>query len=257
MKSEARLFVLVVFLPCAQPSAQVPDSHLDSVSIDRVAVSSTSRKWQKALKAPVILGAVSLFSLTDNDLLSKEGVYDRRNKYLPKFQSRADDYLQYAPSAVVFGLDAFGVKAKHDLKNRCVLLMKTELVVGLLTFSLKQLTSVPRPDNASRTSFPSGHTAQVFATAVLLSKEYGDRSLWYSIGAYTVATSVGIMRIMNNRHWVSDVLAGAGVGILSANLCYITHQFQWNQKGKRGVRREILLPATSRGSYGLTFICQL
>ena len=47
-------------------------------------------------------------------------------------------------------------------------------------------------------------------TATMMSKEYGGRSPWYSVGAYSVATVTGLMRMANNKHWLSDVLAGAG-----------------------------------------------
>lgn len=90
--------------------------------------------------------------------------------------------------------------------------------------------AVPRPDTGQPTSMPSGHTAQAFAAATFMAREYGHRSVWYSIGAYSAATGVGVMRILNDRHWVSDVLVGAGVGILSTNLAYLTHHYRWGQK---------------------------
>ena len=55
----------------------------------------------------------------------------------------------------------------------------------------------------------------------MLHKEYGmTRSPWYSIGAYTAATLTGLSRQMNNKHWLSDVLVGAGIGILSTEVGY-------------------------------------
>ena len=100
--------------------------------------------------------------------------------------------------------------------------------------TLKKITAVPRPDTGRPTSFPAGHTAQAFAAATFMTKEYGHKSIWYSIGAYTVATGIGAMRVLNNRHWISDVLVGAGVGIFSTNIAYLTHQYKWGKKRKTG-----------------------
>jgi len=102
---------------------------------------------------------------------------------------------------------------------------------------------VPRPDTGYPTSFPSGHTAQAFAAATFLVKEYGHKNVWYSVGAYSMATSVGVLRVMNNRHWISDVLAGAGVGIFSTNLAYLTHRYRWGKNRKKLSSSTIVLPS--------------
>ncbi len=186
-------------------------------------------------KVPLIFVAGGIFSLTDNEILSREEVYEERNEWIPKFHHHADNYLQHAPILAVYGLNMIGVKGKNDFGNRTALLIKSELIMTVLTCSLKKITAVPRPDDpGAKTSFPSGHTAQAFATATFLSKEYGHKSIWYSIAAYSMATTVGAMRVMNNRHWVSDVLVGAGIGIFSTNLAYLTHQYKWGKNGKSG-----------------------
>lgn len=74
--------------------------------------------------------------------------------------------------------------------------------------------------NGAEGSFPSGHTATAFMGATLLAHEYGHKSVWIPIAGYTVATATGVMRILNNRHYASDVLVGAAIGILSAELAY-------------------------------------
>ena len=56
--------------------------------------------------------------------------------------------------------------------------------------------------------------------ATLLAHEYGHKSVWIPISGYTVAAATGALRVLNNRHYVSDVLVGAAVGILSAELAY-------------------------------------
>lgn len=199
-------------------------------------IKNTSLKsvaFRRAFIAPVLLTAAGLATL-DEDNDDNYEIQEERNRYIPNFRNRADDYLQHSPILVVYGLNLLGVKGKNDFANRTAILIKTEVMLGILTFSLKRITAVPRPDTKQLTSFPSGHTAQAFAAATFMAKEYGHKSIWYSIGAYTVATGVGAMRVMNNRHWVSDVVVGAGIGILTTNLVYLTHQYRWGKKNKGG-----------------------
>ncbi len=215
----------------------------------------SSKSWRRATVAPLLFISAGLYSLGDNDLLSKYEIREERNELLPKFHSPADDFLQYLPIAAVYGLNLGGVKGKNDFVNRTLILAKTELIVGVLTFSLKKLTAVPRPDTGRPTSFPSGHTAQAFASATFMAKEYGDQSLWYSVGAYTVATGVGTMRVLNNRHWISDVLVGAGIGILSTNLAYLTHQYKWG--GKHSTVSTMVVPSYDGQTGMISFLHRL
>jgi membrane-associated phospholipid phosphatase len=107
---------------------------------------------------------------------------------------------------------------------------------------LKHTTQVKRPSGTNEQSFPSGHTAQAFAAATFMHKELGHHNIWISIGAYAMASSVGVLRVLNDKHWSSDVLTGAGIGILSTNLVYLTHRYKW---GKRpGL---VLLPTYTSG----------
>ena len=97
--------------------------------------------------------------------------------------------------------------------------------------SLKYSFRVMRPDGSTRNSFPSGHTATAFMTATMLHKEYGHRSPWYSIGGYTLATLTGVTRQLNNRHWMSDVMVGAGIGILATEFGYFLADLIFKEKG--------------------------
>lgn len=208
-----------------------PHAFRKDLFINNTSVKSAA--FRRSVFAPALIIAAGLATLdTDND--DNYEIQEERNRHLPNFRHRVDDYLQHSPILVVYGLNWLGIEGKNDFANRTALLIKSEAMVGLLTFSLKRITAVPRPDTKEPTSFPSGHTAQAFATATFMAKEYGHRSIWYSIGAYTVATGIGTMRVMNNRHWVSDVLVGAGIGILSTNLVYLTHQYRWGKKSKGG-----------------------
>lgn len=125
-----------------------------------------------------------------------------------------------------------------------------------MVIPLKKFTAVPRPDTGAKTSFPSGHTAQAFAAATFLHKEYGKDYPIISILGYTAATGVGVMRVMNNRHWASDVLAGAGIGILATNLAYATHKRNWG--GSHGKKKDVVIaPTYSQQSMGMYFSMEL
>jgi membrane-associated phospholipid phosphatase len=161
-----------------------------------------------------------------------------------------DNYLQYAPIVAAYGLSWMGFKPVNDFANRTVLLVKSELIMMAMVIPLKKITAVPRPDTGAPNSFPSGHTAQVFAAATFLHKEYGKRYPLISVLGYATATSVGVLRVMNNRHWVSDVLAGAGIGILSTNLAYATHRYRWGKKHPH-LAGMTLAPSYSQKSFGV------
>jgi len=131
-----------------------------------------------------------------------------------------DDFSQYAPMAAVYGLNLCGVKGLHNFKDRTRLLAISFLTSTILVTSLKHTIHVERPDSSSRNSFPSGHTATAFMEAEFLYQEYKDVSPWIGVAGYTVAAGTGFFRMYNNRHWLTDVVAGAGIGILSTKLAY-------------------------------------
>lgn len=128
-----------------------------------------------------------------------------------------EDKLQYLPAVACFALPLVGVKSKYNFTDR-LCLTATQMTANLiLTHSLKRIIKEPRPDTGAETSFPSGHTATVFMGAENLRLSYGN-----TIGyvAYGYATLIGCMRVWNNRHYVNDVVAGAGIGILCARTAH-------------------------------------
>jgi len=187
----------------------------------------------RQLQLPAGLIAAGILSNGKSTESVKNEVLESRNKNIPGFHTRIDNYLQYAPIALAYGLDAFGVPSRNDLLNRSIILAKGELIMlGSVNF-LKKTTHTLRPDGTTYNSFPSGHTAQAFAAATFLSEEYKDRLPWMPYAAYGIASSVGVLRMANNRHYVSDVLVGAGIGILSMKLAYWTHQYKWGRNKQR------------------------
>ena len=120
----------------------------------------------------------------------------------------------------MLGMKIAGVKGKNSWGK---MLTADAFTVGLVlatTRGLKPIVKERRPDGSNNESFPSGHTATAFMAATMLHKEYGHISPWISFGGYTVATATGVMRMMNNRHWMSDVIAGAGFGIVCTEFGY-------------------------------------
>ena len=148
------------------------------------------------------------------------------------YSGDVDDYIQYAPIVAVYSLNAFGVKGKNNFGNRTALALKSFLLNDLIVSGLKTWTDETRPNGDAR-SFPSGHTSIAFSMAHFMHKEYGELSAWYSVGAYSCAAAVGIMRVAKNAHWISDVVAGAGIGILSTELVYLTHLYKWDSEHLR------------------------
>ena len=173
------------------------------------------RPWSLVIPAALIArGALSIDSRFDHKL--QRYVTDN-----VKGKLRIDDHLQYLPIVGVFALPNLGMEPAHNLKERLLIgataYAMTAVFVNSMKYSVRQL----RPDNSAHNSFPSGHTATVFTGVEMLYQEYKHSQPWVGITGYVVATGVGLLRIYNNRHWASDVTAGAGIGILSAKLSYL------------------------------------
>ncbi len=147
----------------------------------------------------------------------------------PDFHSKADEYLIYAPGVFSLGLGAAGVKGKNSFKDQIILAVLSSVISQGVTQGLKKIIGYPRPDGSSFDAFPSGHTTMAFTSATLLHEEYGHRSVWYSVGGYSVASASGALRILNNRHWISDVLMGAGVGIGATKGTYLVYPWAKNK----------------------------
>jgi membrane-associated phospholipid phosphatase len=104
---------------------------------------------------------------------------------------------------------------------------------ALTTATIKEFTHRPRPfsGGGSAKSFPSGHTSASFCAATLIERNFGIEA---GIPAYAVAALCGYARVSAARHYPSDVMAGAAIGILSARIFDGLH---WGVDGKGGIAR--------------------
>lgn len=126
-----------------------------------------------------------------------------------------DDYAQYAPFIFAVGLGTLGVEAEHGLAERAIVCGLSAISIAAVTRTMKTLIDSPRPDASDAMSFPSGHTGIAFTGAEFVRMEYG----WgWGICAYALAAGVGVLRLHDDKHWCSDVIAGAGTGIFCAHI---------------------------------------
>jgi membrane-associated phospholipid phosphatase len=199
------------------------------------------------------------FLATGNNALRR---FDKstRNEIIgdhPKFVTKVDNYLQYSPAAAVYALNALGVKGKNNFKDRTIIYALTTVITTAFVVPLKKITKIERPDGSSFSSFPSGHTATAFAAAEFLRMEYKEVSPWYGIAGYAAAATTGVLRLYNNRHWVSDVVAGAGFGVLSTRLAYWIYPAIKKKFSKNKPLNAIVMPFYQSGGAGLALVYNL
>jgi len=164
-----------------------------------------------------------------------------------------DDVSIFLPGASIYLLDWCGIPSKHGFTDKTVIAATTAALTLGTTFFLKETTNVMRPDRSNNKSFPSMHTAIAFAGAELLRQEYKDQSVWYGIAGYGIAAGSGFLRIYNNKHWFSDVLVGAGVGVLSTQVAYWVFPSLKKLYSSDGQKEMSVLPFVSGNGVGLGF----
>ena len=195
---------------------------------DTVATTNFSKNLKfnyKQLIIPTVFISYGVLGLSNGQV--KQWNEDIQQNVISKNHQATDldDLTTFIPAASVYALNIAGVKGKNNLKNETIILATSFAISTATVLTLKNTTNEMRPDGSSNNSFPSGHTALAFAGAEFLYQEYKDKSIWYGIGGYAIATTTGLLRVYNNEHWFSDVVAGAGIGILSTKIAYWINPF--------------------------------
>lgn len=172
----------------------------------------------RQLVVPSALVAVGAWGVSNGWLCSlKEDVREDLRQWRGDRRFKADDKLQYLPVIANVGLGLAGVSSRHTLRDRIAATATAYVALGVLVNATKHTVKEQRPDSEARNAFPSGHTATAFMGAELVREEYGNG---WGAGAYAFATGIAFLRLYNDRHWLNDVIGGAGMGILSARIGY-------------------------------------
>lgn len=164
-----------------------------------------------------------------------------------------DDYMEWGMLGWVFVCDLMG-KEKHNWVDQLCLVTIAEGFNAAMTRTLKYTVNETRPDGRPY-SFPSGHTANAFLGAHIAYKEFKDSSPVLAYSGYALAAFVAGSRLYNNRHWVADVVAGAGFGILSVELSYLVYFPIRNaiarKINRKAARNLVVAPALNQRGGGL------
>lgn len=235
------LFFFLSYFSTFTTQAQYADTLSNQVPV--------SNFWQSTLVKKTTVPVV-LFGATALVWPYRKEVREVRNRFIPSFRYHFDDYLQYAPAVTTATLNALGVKGKHTPKRALVSYAFSMGIMGTMVNGIKHTAGIQRPDASSKNSFPSGHTAMAFMNATVLDKEYGQyRDPLYGVAGYAMATATALGRGLNNRHWISDVLTGAGIGIISTELGYLVTDHIFNGKGINAPLRNNPVPISNHPSF--------
>jgi membrane-associated phospholipid phosphatase len=195
-----KLLIALIFLLSLNGNAQQKDS-------------ISSFKDELSYKHFIIPAAlISTGLLLKNAPMNKNLQGDSRKLFGTDFHTKIDDYLQFTPILQIYGGRYLGLKSKNDFLHQNINIAMSMAIMCGIVKTMKHTFKAERPDGSNHVSFPSGHTATAFTTASLLFYEYKDANIWYASSGYLFATATGFLRIANNKHYTSDVLAGAGIG---------------------------------------------
>ncbi len=192
-----------------------------------------SRAW-----APIGLSLISIDLMRDS---SKYGLQTLSRSFVADtFRTHVDDWIHYAPVVTMYAADLFHVPAKNTVWNQTKFLIISEAITAGIVWSLKLGLGVQRPNNGAYTAYPSGHTSQAFVQSQVLFNEFRETAPLLAASGFLFSTTTGVLRVLNNRHWVPDVLLGAGIGMLVTNAVYHFEPFKkWNPFKKKNNNHQL------------------
>jgi hypothetical protein len=220
----------------------------DSLNVRNI---KPQKSFLKQSIVPFSLITTGLIINYSHGSIGKENLQKNIQNSFPDFKTNVDDFLLFVPALTMYTADLFKVKSKNDAFTQTKYLVIAGLTNNLITVGLKNITKEERPDGSDNDSFPSGHTSNAFVMATVLHHEFIDSNAWLAYSGYLFAATTGVFRVLNNKHWVGDVLVGAGIGILVTDLVYRFEPLKnWNPfKNKK--TKVIMSPTYSDNKFGL------
>lgn len=245
------LLIITILLTSVSNAQTLPKDSLLNRNIYPATTEGVRFELKQLIIPTILIGAGITWAVQEN--------FDKSiNKKISHGDIMLDDILPAAIPASVYVLNWCGVHGKHNFIDRSVILGSASIVGLGTSYLLKnQIISRKRPDHSENNSFPSLHTTAAFIGAEFLYQEFKEKSIWYGITGYGLATCTGFLRMYNNKHWLSDVLAGAGIGILSTKLAYWVYpQIRKLYEGTVFDRAEYLPYITPNGA-GISFALRI
>lgn len=212
------LKLLFCFLLIYAPSITAQKTKAkDTIRISENFKSKKSRTLLHKAIVPASLIGVGL--LINNSDFERNLQSDLRDGVGSDYEFPIDDYILFVPIVQMYAADAFGMEAKNHWFDQTKYLFISNVLSTGLSELLKNLIIKTRPDGSTQ-SFPSGHSTIAFTNAAVLQNEFQEASVFYAYSGYAFAATTGVFRMLNNKHYLSDVLVGAGIGIFITQLVY-------------------------------------
>lgn len=211
---------------------------------------SLNLKKPKLWKKTIVPLSLAGLSLSLNSLDTKTKLQDAFREPFNGFTTNADDYIAIAPVVILGTADLLKYKAKNSVWNQAKYGVISECISVGIVLILKNTLKIERPDHSEFNSFPSNHTAVSFAASQVLYNEFNQTNKFIAYSGFLFSVSTGSLRVINNRHWIPDVLMGAGIGILVTNLVYHFEPLKnWNPWKKKDLNMSFV------PSLGNDFVC--
>lgn len=237
-RSILSVLLLLVYVAGAQVDSLKPDKKYlksywtDSRDLVKAPFNWIGRQW---LNFGIFAGTTVAITAIDQPI--NDFFNDHQTKELSDISKYALEPLgNYYAYGVMAGFLAHGLLADNSKSvSTGLLAIESYILSGLLVRIPKYAFGRTRPDAwwepgpnewkgpIHGKSFPSGHTTSAFAVATVIAYQYKDTP-WVPVTAYSLATLAGVSRLYDNRHWLSDVFAGAVIGTVTARFICTQHE---------------------------------